>query len=248
LNTSKQKVVAITQARIGSTRLPSKVMKNICGKPILWHVWNRLLHAKEIDQIVIATTTLPEDDLIQSFCKETGIAFYRGSSDDVLSRYYETAKMHNAEIIIRITSDCPLIDPHVVDQIISAFKNENIDYMSNGMVRTFPRGLDTEVFTFNSLEMCYNQAIQQYEREHVTPYIYQNPEIFSTKNFLNSEDLSYYRWTVDTPEDFKLIQEIYNSLYEQKEIFLLEDILKLFAQRPELFQINKSIEQKKLSE
>lgn len=240
--------IAIIQARIGSTRLPNKVMKLLCGKPILWHVWNRLKHSKSIDEIVIATTTLPEDDLIQSFCEDNKIEFYRGSSSDVLSRYYETAKKYNAKNVVRITSDCPVIDPQVVDKIISAFEKEKIDYMSNGIVRTFPRGLDTEVFTFQALEKSFIEATKQYEREHVTPYIYQHQDLFTTKNFANDRDISYLRWTVDTPEDFKLIEKIYNSLYHQKEIFLLDDILKLFDEQPELIKINQAIEQKKLGE
>ena len=243
-----KRTVAIIQARIGSTRLPNKIMKPIFGKPILWHVWNRLSFAKNIDKIVIATTTLKEDDAIQSFCEDNGIGFSRGSSDDVLSRYYEAAKKFEANIVIRITSDCPVIDPLVADKIIDNYKNDNVDYMSNGMIRTFPRGLDTEIFSFKVLEKAYNEAIKPYEREHVTPYIYQNPDKFSTKSFLNDEDLSHFRWTVDTPEDFKLIEEIYNALYPVKVIFLMEDILDLFKKNPDLTKINQHIEQKKLGE
>ncbi len=243
-----KKISAIIQARIGSTRLPAKVLKNLCGKPILWHVWNRLKQARNIDEIIIATTTLPEDDDIQFFCEQNGILFSRGSSDDVLSRYYDAAKKFHADIIIRITADCPLIDPLVVDNTIALFASQNCDYASNCIKRTFPRGFDTEVFSFSVLEKTFHEAKEKPEREHVTPYIYNHPEIFSIGSYTNSVDWSYHRWTVDTPEDFKLIEEIYNSLYNHEQYFEFDDILKLFSDRPELFYINHEIEQKKLGE
>lgn len=249
MNSSENKSIkVIVQARTGSTRLPGKVLKELCGKPILWHLWNRLCRAKKVDDIIIATTTLPEDDSIQTFCEVYDIPFYRGSSDDVLSRYYEAAKKHNAGTIIRVTADCPVIDPTVIDHLIYFYLAEKADYMSNGMVRTFPRGLDAEIFSFQILERTFNEAKLEYEREHVTPYIYNHPEMFSLKSFLNTEDLSFHRWTVDTEEDFTLIKFIYDSLYHKKEIFLLEDILNLFAENPELIKTNQHIEQKKLGE
>lgn len=238
----------IVQARIGSTRLPGKVLKELCGKPVLWHVWNRLCHAKKVDDIIIATTLLPEDDSIQSFCEEYNIPFYRGSSNDVLSRYYEAAKKYDAKTIIRVTADCPVIDPVIIDHLIASYKLKKVDYMSNGMTRTFPRGLDAEIFSFDILQRAYKEASLEYEREHVTPYLYRHPEIFSLNSFLNTEDLSFHRWTVDTEEDFELIKIIYDSLYHKKEIFLLDDILKLFSERPDLIKINQHIEQKKLGE
>lgn len=238
----------IIQARVGSTRLPGKVLKDLCGKPILWHVWNRLSHSKKVDEIIIATTTLPEDDLIKSFCEQYSIPFYRGSTNDVLSRYYEAAEKYNADTIIRVTADCPVIDPTIIDHVINSYRTEQVDYMSNGMTRTFPRGLDTEIFSFRILELAHKQAILEYEREHVTPYIYNHPELFSLKSFVNIEDLSFYRWTVDTEEDFKLLKFIYESLFHKKEIFLLDDILNLFKENPQLLKINQHIEQKKLGE
>lgn len=241
-------VKVIIQARTGSTRLPGKVLKELCGNPVLWHVWNRLRHARKVDDIIIATTILSEDDSIQSFCEEHNIPFYRGSSNDVLSRYYEAAKTFNAETIIRVTADCPVIDPVVIDHLIDSYVNEKVDYMSNGMVRTFPRGLDAEIFSFKILERTHKEAKLEYEREHVTPYIYNHPEIFSPMSFLNTEDISSHRWTVDTKEDFSLIKIIFDSLYHKKEIFLLDDILKLFDENPGLAKINQNIEQKKLGE
>lgn len=254
MNSKKQnfKVAAIIQARLGSTRLHGKILKVISEKPMLWHIVNRLSHSKLIDQIIIATTNLFEDDHVQEFCEMNNILFYRGSPEDVLSRYYEAANKFKTDIVIRITSDCPVIDPLIVDNMLEYFFKENqlsnLDYLSNVLPRTFPRGLDTEIFSFNSLARAHTEATQQFEREHVTPYIYNHPEIFTTKNFTNDKDYSFHRWTVDTQEDFRLIEEIYKALYSKKELFLFEDILKLFEERPDLININQNVQQKNLGE
>ncbi|KAF0150782.1 MAG: acylneuraminate cytidylyltransferase [Ignavibacteria bacterium] len=238
----------IIQARLGSTRLPGKVLKELCGKPILWHVWNRLSHSQNVDEIIVATTILPEDNSIQSFCEEYKIPFYRGSSNDVLRRYYEAAKKINAQTIIRVTADCPVIDPTIIGKMIETYHLGKADYLSNCITRTFPRGLDAEIFSFSVLERAHFEAVLPYEREHVTPFIYQRPELFTQKNFSNTEDISFHRWTVDTEEDYELIKFIYDSLYHKKEIFLLDDILCLFRDRPELIKLNQHIEQKKLGD
>jgi spore coat polysaccharide biosynthesis protein SpsF len=220
-----------------------KIFKTLAGKQMLWHVVNRLSYAKMIDKIIIATTTLPEDDQVEGFCIANNISFYRGSSNDVLSKIY------NAEIVIRVTSDCPVIDPYIIDAMLTQFINEDhIDYLSNSIRRTFPRGLDAEIFTFSALEKTYNEAKLDYEHEHVTPYIYNNPDKFIIKNYANDTDFSFHRWTVDTEEDFKLIEKIYTSLDKPGNIFLFKDILQLFERRPELIKINQNIKQKKLSE
>ena len=186
------------------------------------------------------------------FCVSNKIDYFRGSAEDVLSRYFETAKKFGSDIIIRITSDCPVIDPEVLDNMIGDFltsrETEKIDYLSNTIVRTLPRGLDIEIFTFKALEKAHIEADNQYEHEHVTPYIYKHPEFFKLKNFTNEIDLSFHRWCVDTNEDLKLVEEIYNALYFKKELFLLNDILKLFDENPGLIDINKSAVQKKLGE
>lgn len=249
---NNQNITVIIQARTGSTRLPNKIFKPLAGKPVLWHVYNRVKQSKLISQIVIATTELQEDDAVENFCNENKISFYRGSSDNVLSRYFFAAKRYKAETIIRITADCPVIDPVVLDNIIETFsdenKNDKLDYMSNSIVRTFPRGLDAEIFSMAALEKTFNEATLKYEFEHVTPYIYKHPELFKIKNFESYKDYSQYRWTVDTKEDYELLRNIYDALYYQKEIFLLEDILKLLEEHPELTEINRAIEQKKLGE
>lgn len=238
----------IIQARMGSTRLPGKILKPLAGKPMLLHVYERLQKSAYIHQTIIATTDLSVDDIVENFCALNNIKCFRGSSNDVLSRYYHAAHKYNCEVVIRITADCPLIDPIIIDKMILDFDNnfDKIDYLSNTLTRSFPRGLDTEIFTFDALARAFNNATSTFEREHVTPYIYNNKDIFSLKNFMNDIDLSAYRWTVDTTEDFKLVEIIYNKLFEANSIFLLDDILELFRQNPSLFDINNNVEQKKV--
>lgn len=247
------KITAIVQARMGSTRLPGKVMKHLQNKPVLWHVHNRLSFAKKINKIIIATTILKEDDIIKSFCEDNNISFFRGSAENVLSRYFLTAQKFHCENIIRVTSDCPLIDPAILDFMIEEFfraKNthQNIDYLSNSLQRTFPRGLDAEIFTFKALEKTFNEANEPYEKEHVTPYIYQHPKLFKLKNYSFNKDYSNLRWTLDTQEDFELIKEIYADLYNQNKIFLFDDILALIEKKPYLKKFNAGIKQKELGE
>lgn len=247
------KFSAIVQARMGSTRLPGKIMKDLSGKPVLWHVVDRLKHSKKIDKVIIATTVLAEDDKVENFCEENNIPFFRGSVEDVLSRYYYTAQKFSCKNIIRITSDCPVIDPEIIDKMIDLFDNENsgevkIDYLSNSLERTFPRGLDAEIFTFDVLEKTFNSATEKYEKEHVTPYIYKHPALFKLKNYSNDKDYSNLRWTLDTPQDLQLIREIYNVLYKGNKIFLFKEILELVKKNPKLKEINNSIKQKELGE
>mgnify|MGYP000926538114 FL=1 len=239
--------VVIVQARLGSTRLPSKVLKDLSGKPVLYHVLERIKKTKLVDNIVIATTDLDSDEPLIEYLRENKIDYYRGSSEDVLSRYYESALQYKADIIIRITSDCPLIDPIVIDEIIKIYlENNNYDYVSNTLMRSFPRGLDVELFTFDALKKSFLKAEKKWEREHVTPYIYTNRDLFNVFNFTNKTDQSFFRWTLDTPEDYQLIKEIYDSLYNEGKIFTTEEVISLFRNRPELIDINKHIEQKKL--
>lgn len=239
-----KKVVAIIQARMGSTRLPGKVMKDLCGKTVLAHDIERVRQSKYIDEIVIATTKFKEDDIILREALENGAKVYRGSEDDVLRRYYEAAKENKADVIVRITSDCPLIDPFIVDEVL----NSNYDLVTNAGVypenRTYPRGLDVEVFSFDILKKSFQEAKEMYQREHVTPFIYENSK--NIYYYKNNIDYSKYRWTLDTEEDYKLIEIIYKNLYKGKHDFYVEDISKLFDDMPELFEINKNVQQKKL--
>jgi len=243
------KMVAIIQARMGSTRLSGKVMKELKGKTVLSHVIERVRQSKMIDDIIIATTILDKDDVIEQEAIKYGAKVFRGSEEDVLSRYYYAAKENNADIVIRITSDCPLIDSNVIDEIIRYYLNNDYEIVTNAgsdlSQRTYPRGLDTEIFSFQMLENAFSKAKQKYQREHVTPHIYENSDkIYFYKN---SIDYSKYRWTLDTEEDYELINIIYDRLYKGKHDFYLDDIIKLFYNEPQLIRINEHIEQKKLS-
>ena len=244
-----KKTAAIIQARMGSTRLPGKVMKDLKGKPVLWHVIERVKQAKNIDQTIIATTTAQRDSIIFEKAKEWGVKAYRGSEEDVLARYYEAANKYEIDTVVRITSDCPLIDPHIIDEIVEYYNN-SCDYTlvtnagSDLNNRTYPRGLDTEVFSFEVLEKAYKKAEEKYQREHVTPYIYENyDDIYYYKN---NKDLSNYRLTLDTKEDYELIKAIYDKLYHGKHDFYLNEIIELLDNNKELLKLNEKIKQKKL--
>ncbi len=242
------KIGAIIQARMGSTRLQGKVMKNLQGKTVLEHVIERVKQSKLIDEIIIATTTNGRDTVIEDEALRCGVKVFRGSEEDVLSRYYYAAKEYDLDVIVRITSDCPLIDPKIVDEIIEIYKENNFDIVTNAgndlANRTFPRGLDAEAFSFNFLEKAHNNATEKYQREHVTPYIYETSN--NIYYYKNQTDYSKYRWTLDTEEDFELIKEIYNNLYQGSHDFYLNDIIKLLEKMPELYEINAHIEQKKI--
>lgn len=243
------KTVAIIQARMGSSRLPGKVLKMIAGKTVLQHVIERVRQVKNIDEIVIATTVLDQDDIIARETEKCGGKCFRGSEEDVLSRYYLAAAENEADIVVRITSDCPLIDPHVTDAIVTFFKNHR-EYTivtnagSDLTQRTYPRGLDTEVFSFDALKEAFVHADKQYQREHVTPYIYENS--LKTFHYKNKDNYSRYRWTLDTEEDFMLITEIYRYLYKTNHDFYMPEIIALLERHPELNEINAHIEQKKI--
>ena len=236
-----KKVSAIVQARMCSTRLPKKILKKLAGKLLLWHLIMRLKKAKQIDQIIIATTSKKEDDVIAELAKETGISNFRGGEEDVLHRYYQAAKKYKVEIIVRITADCPLIDPKLVDKIIKYFLNNSFDYVSNVHPPTYPDGLDVEIFPYGVLEEVWRKAEKLSEREHVTSYIGKHPETFKIGNVENEIDLSYMRWTVDEERDLKFVKEIYRRLYKNNKIFYMEDVLNLLKKEPELMKINKGI-------
>ncbi|MBC2455901.1 glycosyltransferase family protein [Clostridium beijerinckii] len=244
------KVVCIIQARIGSSRLPGKVLKNICGKTVLEHEVNRLKLVPNIDEIIIATTIEKQDDIIVEEANRLKVKYFRGSESDVLSRYYFAAKENNADIIVRVTSDCPCLDYNILKNMVDTFieKNQDIDYLSNTLDRTYPRGYDAEIFTFDALKNASDNARKDYEREHVTPYLYNSNNMFRILSYANSKDYSRYRITLDTEEDLKLIKVIYEALFNVKEHFLLQDVVKFLEKNPEVVDINKEIEQKKLGE
>ncbi|NJD03359.1 MAG: acylneuraminate cytidylyltransferase [Ruminiclostridium sp.] len=236
----------IMQARMGSTRLPGKVLTDLMGKPVLLHTIDRLKQCKKVGKIIVATTISPRDDIIFDKSNEFGVKVFRGSEENVLERYYQAALANDLDTIVRITSDCPLIDPHIIDLAVDEFEKGGSDLVSNAGAelsnRTFPRGLDCEVFSLRALEQAYYKASEQYQREHVTPYIYENMKVFF---FKNNKNHSNYRWTLDTVEDLELISEIYKNLYKGKHDFYFKDILELMINKPELQNINAHIEQKK---
>jgi spore coat polysaccharide biosynthesis protein SpsF len=242
------KTVAIIQARMGATRLPGKVLLQLCGRSVLDHVISRTRAAKDLDEVIVATTEEPGDDVVDKECVRLGVPCFRGSEPDVLSRYFGAALSCRAEVVVRITADCPLFDGLLLQEMLVVFHEANragttVDYLSNVQQRTFPRGLDAEVFTFASLSRAHQEAIRPHEREHVTPYIYQHPEWFRLRSFEGAEDLSAHRWTLDTPEDWQFIEAVYAALCPR---FTTEDVLKLLKARPELATLNAHVEQKKL--
>ncbi|MED1872999.1 glycosyltransferase family protein [Brevibacillus borstelensis] len=237
--------VAIIQARMGSTRLPGKVLKTLVDKSVLAHVVDRAQAIDGIDEVVVATTTNAEDDAIVEETKRLGAAFYRGSETDVLARYYEAARAYQADVVMRITSDCPLLDPEVSGLVLRNFHAEDtFDYVSNTLERSYPRGLDTEVFTFDALTTAFMEAKEYHQREHVTPYLYENSLRFHCKSVRSETDYSRYRWTLDTPEDWELIVRMYEHLYEPDKLFAWKDSLALMERYPELATINEHILQK----
>jgi len=237
-------VVAIVQARMSSTRLPGKVMRNISGKPMLWHVINRLRAARSLDNIVVATSTDPSDDIIARWCEGEGVLTYRGSLGDVLTRYYGAARAYKARTVVRITADCPMIDPLLVDRAVETFlaplglEEPPFDYL--GLDRTFPDGLDTEVFSFEALERAFIEAALPSEREHVTPYIWKNKETFRVRSLKHYKDLSSMRWSVDNEADLTLVKKIHSAFACPLRVFYMEEILQVIYSNTELLKINSS--------
>ncbi|NYT10685.1 MAG: NTP transferase domain-containing protein [Methanosarcinales archaeon] len=240
-------IVAIIQARMGSTRLPEKVMREIGKKTMLSRVVQRTARSELIDKIVVATTTKTSDDPIVAECDRLNVSVFRGDEQDVLDRYYRAAMAYQAEAIVRITSDCPLIEPEVVDRVIRVFLDESPDYASNSLEKTYPRGLDTEVVTMEALIRAWQEATEPYQRVHVTPYIFQNPDQFTLLPVKSDVDYSRYRWTVDTQEDLDFVRAIY-SRFGNEDAFTWNDVLSILTAEPELAEINRHIRQKSLEE
>jgi spore coat polysaccharide biosynthesis protein SpsF len=241
------KTVAIVQARMGSTRLPGKVLQDLAGEPMLARVVNRTCRAKTLQEVVIATTTNTVDDVIVKLCEARGWSWFRGSEEDVLDRYYHAAKKYQADFIVRITSDCPLIDPEVIDQVVQEFleRQPEVDYASNTWPRrTFPRGLDTEVMRMDVLERAWREDRNPAWREHVTPYIYRNPDRFRIHNVVSPVDYSAMRWTVDTQEDLAFVRKVYD--YFGHDRFSWREVLKVLEEHPEWVEINRGVRQKRI--
>jgi len=238
--------MCIVQARMGSTRLPGKVLKKVLGKPLLLYLVERLHRIGSIEGLIIATTTEPADDEIYDFCTKESLHCVRGSVHDVLSRYHAVAAAYGLKVAIRVTADCPLIDPKVIEQGLFCFAKhyDSLDYLSNTLDRRFARGMDFEIFKTQALEKAYFEATSSYDTEHVTPYIVKNPKLFSLANLGQKQDESSFRLTVDVEEDFVLVQHIIEALYPKKRDFDRSDIQNLLKKHPEWVMINQNVIQK----
>ena len=234
------KTAAIIQARMSSSRLPGKSMMRICNKPIIEHVFKRVKSCKLIDDVILATTTDNSDDVLDEWAQKNTVSCFRGSMDDVLDRFYKTAIFFEVDTIVRITADCPLIDPQTIDEVITGFRQGDYDLYSLG--GTFPDGLDCQVFSFKSaLEVAWNNATLASEREHVCPYIENNPRIFKLGHLEKFFCDSPIRITLDQQEDFDLINKIYESLFHSNSLFGIESVINFLNQNPVLLKINEGI-------
>jgi spore coat polysaccharide biosynthesis protein SpsF len=239
------RTVAIIQARMGSSRLPGKVLLDLAGEPMLARVVQRVRRAQTLHGLVIATTTEPADDVLAALCAARGWPCSRGSRDDVLDRYYRAAQEHGAGVVVRITADCPLIDPGVIDRVVGEFLRRwsHVQYAANDEPRrSYPRGLDTEVFDFASLARAWREDRNPAWREHVTPYLYRRPDLFAAHNVVHEVDYSWHRWTVDTPEDLEFVRRIYDHFGHDRFSWL--EVIALLGRHPEWQEINRDVPQK----
>ena len=227
-------ILGILQARASSRRLPGKVLKPILGRPMLERQIERLRRSRRMQQLVVATSTDSSDDGIARLCESLAVDCFRGSLEDVLDRFYEAARRHGARTVVRLTGDCPLADPVVIDQLIGLHEGADNDYTSNTLTRSYPDGLDAEVVEFGAVEAAWREAAQPSEREHVTPFIYHLPERFRLGNLQQDVDRSHLRWVVDEPLDFAYISAIYEALYPGDPAFTTGDVLALLERRPDI--------------
>ncbi len=256
------RIVAVIQARMNSTRLPGKVLADLGGRTMLARVVERVRRAGLVDSVVVATSQKPADDPIQEECTRLAVDSFRGDESDVLDRFHRAAEVHRAEGVVRITADCPLADPEVIDRVVRAFLERRPDFASNTLCRTYPRGLDVEVLTAPALAAAWRDAREAYQRVHVTPYVYQHPERFRLLSVTADQDLdnpaagdyerlrglmSDWRWTVDATADLEFVREVYRRLRSAKP-FSWRDVCRLIRQHPHLAEINGSVRQKDLVE
>ncbi len=236
------KVGIIIQARMGASRLPGKVLKDLGGKPVLWHMVERCKHSKLANAVIVATSTEKADDAINQFCQSNNIEVYRGSQLDVLNRFASCAKEYELDVVVRITADCPLIDPAVIDGCIKMFLEGNADYVSNVLNRNFPRGLDCEIFSAEALSSANENANLPAEREHVTLYIIKNGKTLTYE--MPENLLGDFRLTLDEEKDYEMLSLIYNKFYEQNKIINAAEVITFLKQHPEIATINSTIKQK----
>ena len=235
------RILAILQARVSSSRLPGKVLRPILSEPMLFRQIERIRRARQIERLVVATSVDASDDPLAALCNERGVDCFRGSLADVLDRFYRAAVPHAPAHVVRLTGDCPLTDPAVIDATIALHLAGRYDYTSNALEPTFPDGLDVEVMRFACLEQAWQEAILLSQREHVTPFLYGHPERFRLGVLKNGVDLSALRWTVDEPADFEFVSRVYGDLYPANAAFDSGDILKLLQERREYQELNRNI-------
>ena len=235
-----KKITCIIQARTNSNRLENKVLLKILNSPVIVHILDRIKKSNYIEQIILATSSNSDDQILLDIANNNQIISFKGNEFDVLDRFYNAAKEYDADPIIRITGDCPLIDPILIDKMTKFFLENNFDYMSNTIERTFPDGLDVEIFTFATLKKAFSEATWLSEREHVTPYIIKNPKLFKIFSYTNDVNLSHFRWCLDEESDYKMIQKIFYEL-KPKKFFTTKDILNLLEKNPEISKINSGI-------
>ncbi len=260
------RVIAIVQGRMGSSRLPGKILADIAGQPMLSRVYIRTSRAATVTETVFATTTDSSDDPVADYCDFGGIPFTRGSQFDVLDRYYQTAKEFHADVVVRITADCPVIDPDLIDNAVNTLLDSEYDFVANRLPppfgRTYPIGLDTEVCTFTALETAWKDAKETFHREHVMPYLYEGGELTAVSRQLaegvsprgykiaqlhHPTDFGDYRWTVDTPEDLEFMRQVY-ARFDGRDDFSWKDVLDLVHNEPDLLKINASVKHKTLKD
>lgn len=235
------KVNAIIQARCGSSRFPNKVFALIEGKPLIWHVVNRLKYAETINDIIVATTDNPLDDKIEEWCKANHAKYFRGSEDDVLNRYYSASQKFPSDYIVRITADDPFKEPAIIDRVVKTLVGEKLDYVTNNFPPSFPEGLDCEAFTHETLEKMELNATEDVEREHVTQYIFRHLNEFRIKNISSGRMLKHYRWTIDTELDYKFVLAIYAKREVKNKPLFMDEIISILEKNPSLLDINSSV-------
>ena len=237
-----RKVVVIIQARMGSTRLPGKMLMQLAGRPIVLQVCERVALINGIDKVVVATTTEEKDDLLVRHCLQNGISVFRGSPDDVLDRYYQAAKQESADVVMRVTGDCPFLDPVESEKVLKLFlDNEGCDYATNVDPPFLPDGLDTEVISFRALQRSWQMAKNVPDREHVTLFIRHHPDLFSVKSLKGNIDLSSNRWTIDEGRDYEFLNAVAKRLAEKDQFGYLNEILALLDEDPDISKINRDI-------
>lgn len=237
------KICAIIQARMNSSRLPGKVLKAVCGKPLLALMLERVARARTLSRTVVATTESAEDEEIAKLCRKMDVACYRGSEDDVLDRYYQAARAFDAQVIVRLTADCPLMDQVIIDRVTESFFAGRYDYASNTnpLPSTWPDGTDVEVFSWGALERAWLESVKPSDREHVTFYLWNHPEKFQLHRVEHVPDWSKYRLTVDYPQDLALVRSVFEAFYARNPAFTLSDIVTFLDARPDIMQLNQTI-------